>query len=311
MTWASGAWSPDAWEASLWEGDSSSIVVYATGQQTVISISGVSVSGNANTASGAVFGNGVYGTHLFGVGSVLAGVSSTGAVGAVNIAASSLTEVSGVTGLFTIGGVSVAEGTGVSAVGVAARTDVGILSLVGDALSVVTGTAATFSTGNVTTAHIYRVDGVEASTDVGGVAITGEALTLLTGQESTGIVGVLSISGDGNVVITGVEAETFFNTVDVIVSYTFEASGFELVSSRNDVSVETTSFVFDPTLYAAKRTVFVEGREDRTVFIKDESRTVFVEAVAPVSSGTYADVKPRIVSVEAQNRVLYVGKAKR
>ena len=305
MSWAAGAWALGAWEltpmlsanccavTSTWEGleGGGSIVVYVSGQQAVISLGGVSVAATASTA--------------------LVGLSSVSFLGSVVPAASSLTEISGVAKSLSVGVTSSTAGSSVNVVGVDGVGITGTLSIVGDAFTDVTGTATAFITGSITTAQIYAVSGVSSASGAGGVAITGEALTQLTGQSSDGIVGVLSISADGTLVVTGVDAATFFGSVDVIESFTFDATGFELVSSSGVSNVDTTTFTFNPALYAPKRSVLVEGRVDRTVFVEDVSRTVSVDKAPPVVSGSYADVKPRIVFVEEQNRVLYVGKAKR
>ena len=72
----------------------------------------------------------------------------------------------------------------------------------------------------------------------------------------------------------------------------------------------TTSFDYEAVknLYNKKRTAYVDGRLDRRQYVGEESRVVFVEAVAPISTGTYADVIPRIVSIPQQNRVVYAAK---
>lgn len=145
---------------------------------------------------------------------------------------------------------------------------------------------------------VYIPDGVSTSASVGSVVVSAEANVDIVGVSVVANVGSVIVVADALTAVTGVSSGVSLGSVVVLENEVVDVLGFGLNAVSGLLSVTTTSFDYEAVkeLYSRARLVYVEGRQQRLVYVEEQPRTVYVEKI---------DAQLRRVYVEKDNRSVY------
>ena len=148
----------------------------------------------------------------------------------------------------------------------------------------------------------YVPDGVEATTSFGSFSFVGEANISIDGVESVIAINSVDVAANADVLVNGVESFGSVGNFVVAANSLASLDGVSVTSFIAAVAVVTTAFDYEAIKenYETERTVYVEGRVDRLVYVDGVPRIVFVE-----SSRTPYD---RAAKVARETRQVYVNR---
>jgi hypothetical protein len=153
------------------------------------------------------------------------GVSASGAVGTTTVVGTAVFPVTGVSATGQAGTATAVISVSATVTGVSATGAVSSAGVTGTATVSVTGVSATGEVGSVDVATLVIVDGVGATGQVGAVSVTGSAAIDATGVSATGAVGTVVVIPTTNVSVTGLSASGTVGSVTVLISQLVSVTG--------------------------------------------------------------------------------------
>lgn len=210
----------------------------------------------------AIYGEGVYGTSRYGfvdtnVFHEVDAVTATGSVGNVSTSADNNTLISA---------------------GVFAEIITDAVAVVGDEVTIVaeanivpTGVVGTSAVDDITTqtTNVFEVDDVSATGAVGGVVVVAEANIPLTGVVGTSSLEDVTTTADSNFTVTGVSATGTIDENEVVRNNAVPTfNGVVGTTTSGNVTISTTTVIFDVANKDHQRTTFVEPDKPRIVYVR-------------------------------------------
>ena len=210
----------------------------------------------------AIYGEGVYGTSRYGfvdpnVFHEVGSISATASVGNVSTSADNNTLISA---------------------GVFAEIITDAVAVVGDEVTIVaeanivpTGVVGTSAAGDLgtQTTNVFELEDVSATGSVGDVTVVAEANTSVTGVLGTSALEDVTTTADSNFEVSGVSATGTVDENEVVRNNarpTF--NGVTATNSAGNVTISTTTVIFDVANKDHQRTTYVEPDEPRIVYVR-------------------------------------------
>jgi len=210
----------------------------------------------------AIYGEGVYGTSRYGYVNPnlfheVDAVIATGSVGNVSTSADNNTQISA--GVFAeiITDAELVVGDEVTIVAEANVVPTGVV-----------GTSAVGAIGTQTT-NVFVLEDVSATGSVGNVVVVAEANTSVDGLSATNEVGDVTTTADSNFEVTGVSATGTIDENEVVLNNAIPTfSGVSSLATPGNVTISTTTVIFDVANKDHQRTTYVEPDEPRIVYVR-------------------------------------------